>query len=138
MQAREFGAAAQSETAGRGNPGTSTFKSKKPLALIATPDLDLWGQLGPMLEATCSLRHADSLSTAASMLKPGARTILVADLRGQKLGERMILWAGEQCRARDCKLVQLTSSATRTDAHRFYARLGFVQSHVGMKLQLRD
>ena len=82
MQAREFGAAAQSETAGRGNPGTSTFKSKKPLALIATPDLDLWGQLGPMLEATCSLRHADSLSTAASMLKPGARTILVADLRG--------------------------------------------------------
>jgi hypothetical protein len=35
-----------------------------------------------MLEATCAVRHADSLSTAASMLKPGARTILVADLRG--------------------------------------------------------
>ncbi|KTE02029.1 MULTISPECIES: GNAT family N-acetyltransferase [unclassified Sphingopyxis] len=63
---------------------------------------------------------------------------IVADLRGQKLGEHMILWAVEQCRARDCKLVQLTSSATRTDAHRFYARLGFVQSHVGMKLHLRD
>jgi GNAT superfamily N-acetyltransferase len=61
-----------------------------------------------------------------------------ADLRGQKLGEKMILWAVEQCRARDCKLVQLTSSAKRTDAHRFYARLGFVQSHVGMKLHLRD
>ncbi|MBN8846204.1 MAG: GNAT family N-acetyltransferase [Sphingomonadales bacterium] len=63
---------------------------------------------------------------------------IVGDLRGQKLGERMILWAVEQCRARDCKLVQLTSSAKRTDAHRFYARLGFVQSHVGMKLHLRD
>lgn len=63
---------------------------------------------------------------------------IVADLRGQRLGERMIQWAVEQCRARDCKLVQLTSSATRTDAHRFYARLGFVQSHVGMKLHLRD
>ena len=63
---------------------------------------------------------------------------IAADLRGQKLGEQMILWAVEQCRARDCKLVQLTSSATRTDAHRFYARLGFVQSHVGMKLHLRD
>lgn len=63
---------------------------------------------------------------------------ITADLRGQRLGERMILWAVEQCRARDCKLVQLTSSATRTDAHRFYARLGFVQSHVGMKLHLRD
>jgi hypothetical protein len=50
----------------------------------------------------------------------------------------MILWAVEQCRARDCKLVQLTSSAARTEAHRFYAGLGFVQSHVGMKLHLRD
>ncbi|MGV1683138.1 GNAT family N-acetyltransferase [Sphingopyxis sp. NJF-3] len=63
---------------------------------------------------------------------------IVRDLRGQRLGERMILWAVEQCRARDCKLVQLTSSANRTDAHRFYARLGFVQSHVDMKLHLRD
>ncbi len=36
------------------------------------------------------------------------------------------------------QLVQLTSTATRTAAHRFYARLGFVQSHVGMKLHLRD
>lgn len=59
-------------------------------------------------------------------------------LRGRRLGEQMILWAVEQCRVRDCKLVQLTSSASRTAAHRFYARLGFVQSHVGMKLHLRD
>jgi protein TonB len=62
--------------------GASTFKSKRPLALIATPDLDLWAQLGPMLESSCQLRHADSLSSAANMLKPGTRTILVADLRG--------------------------------------------------------
>jgi protein TonB len=62
--------------------GASSFKSKKPLALIATPDLDLWAQLGPMLESSCQLRHADSLATAAGMLKPGTRTILVADLRG--------------------------------------------------------
>ena len=84
MQARsEIGATAQNDTAARGsNMGASSFKSKRPLALIATPDLDLWAQLGPMLESTCQLRHADSLSTAASMLKPGTRTILVADLRG--------------------------------------------------------
>ncbi|MEJ0085407.1 MAG: TonB family protein [Pseudomonadota bacterium] len=84
MQARsELGAAAHSESpAGRSNPGSSSFKSKKPLALIATPDLELWGQLGPMLESTCALRHADSLASAAAMLKPGTRTILIADLRG--------------------------------------------------------
>jgi len=84
MQARsEFGAIAPNEsTAGRGNPGGGSFKSKRPLALIATPDLDLWAQLGPMLESTCQLRHADSLATAAGLLKAGTRTIVVADLRG--------------------------------------------------------
>ena len=82
MQAREFSATAQNDTAGRGT-GASSFKSKRPLALIATPDLDLWAQLGPMLESTCALRHADSLATAATMLKAGTRTILIADLRGQ-------------------------------------------------------
>lgn len=63
---------------------------------------------------------------------------IASHLRGQRLGEAMMLWAIEQCRARDCKLVQLTSSDTRLAAHRFYARLGFRQSHVGMKLHLRD
>jgi protein TonB len=84
MQARsEFGASAQNEsTMGRGNAGAGSFKSKKPLAVIATPDLDLWAQLGPMLESSVALRHADSLASAAAMFKPGTRTILVADLRG--------------------------------------------------------
>jgi protein TonB len=82
MQAREFGAAAHTDTAARGNPGPGSFKSKRPLAVIATPDLDLWAQLGPMLESTVQIRHADSLKSAAMMLKPGTRTILVADLRG--------------------------------------------------------
>lgn len=63
---------------------------------------------------------------------------IASDLRGQRFGEQMILWAVEQARARDCKMIQLTSTATRLAAHRFYARLGFVQSHVGMKLHLRD
>jgi hypothetical protein len=83
MQARsELGAVSHHESMGKSGPSGSSFKSKKPLALIATPDLDLWGQLGPMLESTCQLRHADSLTSAAALLKPGTRTILVADLRG--------------------------------------------------------
>jgi protein TonB len=84
MQARsELGATAQNDSpAGNRNPAPGSFKSKRPLAVIATPDLDLWGQLGPMLESSCQLRHADSLLSAAAMLKPGSRTILIADLRG--------------------------------------------------------
>lgn len=56
--------------------------------------------------------------------------------RGTGLGTRMIQWAVDESRRQDCQLVQLTSDATRTDARRFYERLGFVASHVGFKLAL--
>ena len=48
----------------------------------------------------------------------------------------MMIWAIEESRRRGCSLVQLTSDRSRTDAHRFYERLGFVDSHVGLKLAL--
>ncbi|MDX3075164.1 GNAT family N-acetyltransferase [Streptomyces sp. NPDC088354] len=56
--------------------------------------------------------------------------------RGGGLGSAMIEWAVEESRRLDCALVQLTSDASRTDAHRFYERLGFTGSHVGFKMQL--
>ncbi|MFJ4690873.1 GNAT family N-acetyltransferase [Streptomyces sp. NPDC088766] len=59
-----------------------------------------------------------------------------ADERGSGLGTRFIEWAIEESRRENCRLVQLTSDSTRTDAHRFYERLGFEASHVGFKLQL--
>ncbi len=57
-------------------------------------------------------------------------------LRGQKLGEAMMLWAITECRTQGCGLVQLTTDKTRDDAHRFYTRLGFKATHEGMKLAL--
>ncbi|MFF2191528.1 GNAT family N-acetyltransferase [Streptomyces sp. NPDC058157] len=59
-----------------------------------------------------------------------------ADERGSGLGTRFIEWAVDRSREENCRLVQLTSDVTRTDAHRFYERLGFTPSHVGFKLQL--
>ncbi|MEE4493643.1 GNAT family N-acetyltransferase [Streptomyces sp. BE230] len=59
-----------------------------------------------------------------------------ADERGSGLGTQLIQWAVDESRRQQCQLVQLTSDATRTDAHRFYERLGFVASHVGFKLAL--
>jgi GNAT superfamily N-acetyltransferase len=56
--------------------------------------------------------------------------------RGSGLGAAMMRWAIDEAGRRDCALVQLTSDKARTDAHRFYARLGFVASHEGMKLAL--
>jgi GNAT superfamily N-acetyltransferase len=59
-----------------------------------------------------------------------------SDRRGEGLGTQLTTWAIEQARDRGCALVQLTSDKTRTDAHRFYASLGFIASHEGMKLVL--
>ncbi|GAA2777538.1 GNAT family N-acetyltransferase [Streptomyces rameus] len=59
-----------------------------------------------------------------------------ADERGSGLGGRLIEWAIDTSRRLDCQMVQLTSDKTRTDAHRFYERLGFTASHEGFKLRL--
>jgi GNAT superfamily N-acetyltransferase len=59
-----------------------------------------------------------------------------ADARGSGLGSRLIEGAIEEARRLGCVLVQLTSDATRVDAHRFYERLGFEASHLGFKMQL--
>jgi GNAT superfamily N-acetyltransferase len=41
-----------------------------------------------------------------------------------------------RARGLGCYRVQLTSNAARSDAHRFYGRLGFVPTHVGFKMPL--
>lgn len=56
--------------------------------------------------------------------------------RGQGIGEVLVRAAIERARAKGCRLMQLTTDRTRADAHRFWERLGFEASHVGMKLTL--
>ena len=59
-----------------------------------------------------------------------------SDRRSHGVGRDMMAWAIDQARQRGCAMVQLTTDKSRLDAHRFYARLGFVASHEGMKLPL--
>ncbi len=61
---------------------------------------------------------------------------IAADQRGSGLGRHFLGWSIEQCRARGCRMVQLTTDKSRTDARRFYESLGFTASHEGMKLVL--
>lgn len=56
--------------------------------------------------------------------------------RAQGIGERLMRDAIERARDAGCGLVELTSDKSRLAAHRFYERLGFRASHVGMKLLL--
>lgn len=58
------------------------------------------------------------------------------DMRSHGIGARLFAWAITRAREQGCRLVQLTTNASRSEAQRFYERLGFVASHVGMKLDL--
>jgi len=44
-------------------------------------------------------------------------------------------WAVAEARARKCALIELLTHHTRVDAQRFYERLGFAKSHVGMTIR---
>lgn len=59
-----------------------------------------------------------------------------ASARSGGLGHKLFAWTIERARAKGCSLVQLTSDKARPDAIRFYASLGFVASHEGLKLHL--
>lgn len=75
--------------------------------------------------------------------KGGAERALIeavrirADRRGDGLGRALMERAIARARERGCGLVQLTSDKRRTQAHRFYASLGFARSHDGFKLLIR-
>ena len=71
----------------------------------------------------------------------GASRGLIEDVRvathcrSRGVGEKIVQWAVAEARAKGCALVELLTHSTRVDAQRFYARLGFQPSHVGMTLR---
>ena len=85
---------------------------------------------------TCQLTFIPGLS------RGGAERLLIeavrirSDQRGRGLGGDLIRWTVERARERGCRIVQLTTDKRRTEAHRFYAALGFEASHEGMKLEI--
>jgi len=71
----------------------------------------------------------------------GASRALIEDVRvashcrSRGIGEQMVQWAIAEARAKGCKLVELLTHNTRVDAQRFYVRLGFAPSHLGMTVR---
>jgi ribosomal protein S18 acetylase RimI-like enzyme len=71
----------------------------------------------------------------------GASRALIEDVRvashcrSRGIGEQLVQWAVAEARGRGCRLVELLTHNSRVDAQRFYERLGFARSHVGMTLR---
>ena len=85
---------------------------------------------------TLQLSFLPGLSRGGALRAQVEGVRVAASGRGRGLGEAMLRWCAEEARRRGAVLVQLTTDSRRPDAHRFYERLGFVASHVGMKLEL--
>lgn len=71
----------------------------------------------------------------------GASRGLIEDVRvathcrSRGIGEKLVQWAITEARAKGCTLIELFTHNSRVHAQRFYKRLGFQPSHVGMTLR---
>jgi ribosomal protein S18 acetylase RimI-like enzyme len=71
----------------------------------------------------------------------GASRALIEDVRvashcrSRGIGEQLLQWAVAEVQGQGCRLVELLTHNTRVDAQRFYKRLGFQASHVGMTVR---
>ena len=63
---------------------------------------------------------------------------IAADARGRGIGRGLMEHAKKLARDAHCHMLQLTTNRQRAQAVRFYERLGFVDSHHGLKLYLQD
>lgn len=103
-------------------------------AIAADPNQELIvAELGGRIVGTLQLSYLPGLSFKGAWRGQIEAVRIASELRGQGLGGALVDWAVERCRARNCRMVQLTSKLTRADAHRFYEKRGWEKSHAGFK-----
>jgi GNAT superfamily N-acetyltransferase len=93
----------------------------------------LLGELEGAVIAMLQITFIPGLSRRGAMRANIEAVRVKSTLRGLGVGQWLMERAIEIARERGCALAQLTSDARRTEAHVFYGRLGFVDSHVGFK-----
>lgn len=106
--------------------------------ILADPSNDLL-----VIELDGAVVGTLQLTSIPGMARRGSKRLLVeavrvrSNLRSSGIGSAVMRWVSDHAApALGTTMVQLTSDAARTDAHRFYERLGYVGSHVGFKYTL--
>lgn len=84
----------------------------------------------------CQLTWLRHLADRGGLVAHVESVRVAAERRGAGLGTLLMAHVVERARERGATRVQLTTNVAREGAQRFYARLGFQASHVGMKLHL--
>ncbi len=94
-------------------------------------------ELDGVVIGTLHLMFLPSLSYQGGLRAQIESVRVAAKYRSQGVGSELMNWTIARARERGAHLVQLTTHGSRVDAHRFYERLGFKGSHLGMKLNLK-
>lgn len=94
-------------------------------------------ELDEAVIGTLHLMFLPSISFQGGLRAQIESVRIVNQLQGQGIGSEMMKWAIERAQARGAHIVQLTTHKSREDAHRFYERLGFKGTHLGMKLSFK-
>jgi len=126
---RERVLGALSDASGELRPDGSVLFTRNVMTLI--------GELEGEVVATAQVTWQRRLMYGAGLVCQVESVRVASRRRSAGLGAELMRWIIDDARRRDCARIELTSNAKRIDARRFYERLGFTASHVGMKLYLR-
>jgi GNAT superfamily N-acetyltransferase len=86
--------------------------------------------------ATAQLTWARRLTYVGGLFCIVESVRMRSDQRGRGFGTQLMEHVLQLARERGAARVELTTNAQRERARRFYTRLGFVASHIGMKYYL--
>lgn len=94
------------------------------------------GEIGVRIVACYQISFLSGLSLTAARRAQIEGVRVASDHRGQGIGAALMQDAESRARAAGCSLMQFTTNKARSDAHRFYDRMGFTPSHIGYKKPL--
>ncbi len=91
-----------------------------------------------MIIGTCHLTLMPSLTFSGSTRLQIEAVRIALSYRSKKIGEWMIKEVITFGKSHGASIIQLTTNIKRPEAKKFYERLGFESTHVGMKLYLEE
>ena len=106
-------------------------------AIAASPDIALFvAERAGVVIGTIKVVIVPGLA-ARGRTRARFESVHVAPLlRGAGIGASIIAFASDYARRRGATALELTSHNERLDAHRFYLKLGFDQTHAGFRKSL--
>lgn len=107
-------------------------------AIEADPQTSLLVAVTPKEEvlATLQLTYLPGLSRRGALRAVIEAVRVAKKTRGLGLGTGLLKYAIAEAQRQGASLIQLTTDARRADSQRFYKRLGFAETHAGMRLFL--